>query len=151
MRNASVNCARKSRSKMNEDILAIFRRYLEMGENRSLSMLARECRSPSIATLKRLSARFGWASLAVTHDEVIASYMLSNFVDTSITSLFTKSDVISIGKRSFYNRVDQQVRGAFSRGKDPTRCLKINVRDYIRLVRLEHELHAEAVRIKSQS
>jgi len=59
--------------------------------------------------------------------------------------------VIRIAKKAFYSRLARDVQKLAAGGKNPRLFLKVNVRDYIRLVRLERELRAEALRVQNLS
>ena len=121
--------------------------YLKLDRKRSLCKLwvAGGKRSPAIATLKRWSARYGWVELAAIHDELVADQMSSIFIEQLGSQNFPDMGVITIAKHAFYNRIARDIQQLATGGKNPKLSLKINVRDYVRLVRLERELHAEAI------
>lgn len=48
--------------------------------------------------------------------------------------------------KAFYNRFADDIKTLVAGGKNPRLSLKINVRDYLRIIRLEHDLQAGAVR-----
>ena len=118
---------------------------------RSLSAISRlpERDVPSIATLKRWSARYGWASSASMHDELVSMQMSTLLIYGVADGDATDFKSITIAKRAFYYRLVRDIQKLQAEGKNPRRFLKINIRDYIRLVRLERELHAEAVRVQN--
>lgn len=144
----------QKRSAMPSQILDCFKLYLLMEAPRSLAALSRlpEQDVPSIATLKRWSVRYGWAELANVHDESVAQQMASAFQENVEGYINGPAfQVILTAKKAFYSRLAHDVQKLAAGGKNPRLFLKINVRDYIRLVRLEHELRAKAIRVQSQS
>lgn len=147
----AIEVQNKIRSTVPSRIRDYYKKYLLMEAPRSLSALSRlpEQDVPSIATLKRWSARYGWASSAAMHDEFVSMQMSTSLIYEVADTDATKLKFITIAKRAFYDRLERDIQKLQAGGKDPRRFLKINVRDYIRLVRLERELHAEAVRMQS--
>lgn len=137
---------------MPSQILHCFKLYLRIEAPRSLSALTRLPGQdvPSIATLKRWSVRYGWAELVNVLDESVAQQMASVFQETSQGhSDGPAFQVILTAKQAFYSRLARDVQKLAAGGKNPRVFLKINVRDYIRLIRLEHELRGSGSRRKS--
>lgn len=125
-----------------------YREYLALGSNRSLKSVARRSGSPSIATLKRWSVRYDWRNLVAVYDKLLAKE-LAKFFEDQLKELNRPNVLtLTVAKQAFYNRVADDIQTLVAAGKNPNRFLKITVQEYIRLVRLERELHAEALRNK---
>jgi|GEM_PF-6919988 len=117
-----------------------YQQYLLLGPERSLAKLAATNRPPSLSTLKRWSTRYGWANLVALHEDLIAQRISSDLIETIAARVRTDSDLISIAKRNFYDRVVLDIDQVPLSKQDRRRILSPSVLDFIRLIKLEREL-----------
>lgn len=100
--------------------------------------------NPSLSTLKRWSSRYGWRALASLHDQAITQRMSTDLLDAIRAQARKNSDIISIAKDNFYERVAIDTEMAGLCKKDRRRVLTPSVLDFVRLIKLERELKNDA-------
>lgn len=122
---------------MSRTVLEAYSAYFLLGHGRSLRRLGERLgpTSPSIATLKRWSAKYGWVQLAEVNDRCQRA-LLTAQCGAADGEFVT--DALTVAKQRFVLGV-LVPRKTLKGGGRELRS-EISIKDYINLLRLEHDL-----------
>jgi hypothetical protein len=121
-------------------VARVFAAYITLSQRRSLKLLAEVKELPSIATLKRWSARYQWQARRAAHDLELAEQMLGNLTRAETDKRLNDLKAIESAKDRFYQRVLIDPNDGNLTAAQRRRALKLTVSDYCKLVKLKYSL-----------